>query len=684
MSMSQYVSLNRALIKITHSPLLFCIYFYEKCFLAPDMYEATDLVDNPRRGRHHAFSDPASRSAFFSPSIRIREESVVGYQRDRALEEVFRRVPEMRTQRRVERRKTQTEIRSWMEQHEPSPQNYSTIDSRMGSDWQRRLSMNRDRPSRFPRHYSDIRSTASDPADFISDIPYSMAAAMFHDGIARRDYAVEAKDHTDADADGDDELVTNDEDEGDDVTNNMDDGGVGDEAIDEDYFTTPIAARFTNTELSAESPRPATSRRIPLHTRTLSTNTILYAPEEDNRPYSSSSASAWPAATSKPLSRPLSTRHTPIATPITPGGGTNRPSPRRALYLASSRPRSMIQPGEAIPRNRNSGGGGSHSNGLTLDIPHTSSPSPRTKGGPPIRRRRSLPDLADGGGGVGGHNINNHNNNSSSNPLSSPSVRSTDSNKLMLARMRLLEESLGSMVREMRTLRRSACNSDEDGLPATGGGDGREGSAAMSKRNSGSGSGSWGRYLAQQNQHHQLYRDRERRDSQDQDRYRDRDHDRYQGRGTITGFRAGSDPSSGFGGGARSPLIEVATAGAGSAAAVAAAAALATRERGSRRARAGTATPGTGTGTGSAAVTLRRVAGPGARRPLPPQGAWRSPGAEGTTTSGLGITGDGGAGKGKERERERVASGDEPGSSPGTGSSPRTEELDAAGKGMSL
>src|SRR5688572_25376434 len=106
MSLRQYVSLNRALIKITHFPLLFCIYFYEKCFLAPDMYEATDLVDKPRRGRHHAFSDPASRSAFFSPSIRIREESVVGYQRDRALEEVFRRAPEIRTQRRVERRKT--------------------------------------------------------------------------------------------------------------------------------------------------------------------------------------------------------------------------------------------------------------------------------------------------------------------------------------------------------------------------------------------------------------------------------------------------------------------------------------------------------------------------------------------------------------------------------------------------
>ena len=417
MSMKQYVWLNRAVIKVTHCPILFCIYVYERCFLAPDMYEATDLVDKPHPGRHQGFSDRVSRSAFFSPSIRVREESVVGYHKDRALEEVFRRAPEMRTQRR-ERRKTQTAIRTWMDQQYHSPQNYSTIDSRIGSDWQKRLSMNLERPSRVPRRYSEIRSTASDPADMISEAPYAMAAEMYDDGIARRDYAFEVKDNTDGDADGDDELVTNDEDEGDDVTNTMDEQGIpGEEAIEEDYFTTPVVTRFTNAELSADPPRPETSRRVPQHTRTLSTTTILYAPEEDMQPYSSSSASGWP--TTRAFSRPLSTRQqTPIATPI--ARDTGRRSPRRSMYLVS-RPRSMIQPSDLAPGRT----------GLTLDIP----PLPTTSTKLPMRRR-SLADLDD-------------DNDTLSARSNSNSAADLQATKLMLAKMKSLEASLGDMVREM-------------------------------------------------------------------------------------------------------------------------------------------------------------------------------------------------------------------------------------------
>ena len=421
MSMKQYVWLNRAVIKVTHCPILFCIYVYERCFLVPDMYEATDLVDKPH-GRQQGFSDRASRSAFFSPSIRVREESVVGYHKDRALEEVFRRAPEMRTQRRSDRRKTQTAIRTWMDQHDReyhSPQNYSTIDSRIGSDWQKRLSMNLERPSRVPRRYSEIRSTASDPADMISETPYTMAAEMYDDGIARRDYAFEVKDNTDGDADGDDELVTNDEDEGDDVTNTIDEQGIlGEEAIEEDYFTTPVATGFTNAELSTSSPRPETSRRVPQHTRTLSTTTILYAPEDDMRPYSSSSASGWP--TTRAFSRPLSTRQqTPIATPI--ARDTGRRSPRRSMYLAS-RPRSMIQPSDLAPSRT----------GLTLDIP----PLPTASTKLPMRRR-SLADLDD-------------DNDTLSARSNSNSAADLQATKVMLAKMKSLEASLGDMVREMR------------------------------------------------------------------------------------------------------------------------------------------------------------------------------------------------------------------------------------------
>jgi hypothetical protein len=611
-----YIWLNRAVIKTTHFPVLFCIYIYERCFLAPDVYEATDLVDKPRRGRQNRLSDPAIRSAFFDPSIRVREESALGYQKDRALEEVFRRAPDMRSQRRTERRKTQTAIRTWMDQQEGgynSPHNYSTIDSRIGSDWNRRLSINRERPSRIPRNYSEIRSAASDPADFIPDAPYPLDVAMYNDGIARRDYAVEAKENTDRDADGDDELVTNDEDEEDNATNTFDEGGMpGEEAIEEDYVTTPVAARFTSAELSIDSPRPPTSRRLPLHTRTLSTNTILYAPE-DTQQYSSSSASAWPV--SRALSRPVSNRHTPVSTPVTRDNG--RRSPRRSLYLPS-----QPRPGDLTSRTA------PNRAGLTLDIPSNS-----TRGKPWFARRRSLADLdalVEADDTLSARSLDNTTtNNNNSRRVS----------KLMLAKMKSLEESLGDMVREMRTLRKSVPNTAHNSDEGLSGADIIEGNGGRT------GSRSW---AGKQHHHHPQHPPQTR-------------------------IFPGSDPSSSVsvpGGVPGTPaLIEVAvaqgrdrTAGGGGSAVY-------------RRPRAATA----------AATTTRRVI-PGSSSHGHSQthrrqggGVWRSPRegagtstreAAGFGTSGGGGGGDGGfrdvdramklvVGKGKERERVVASSSGE-------------------------
>ncbi|KAL2133091.1 hypothetical protein VTI74DRAFT_2959 [Chaetomium olivicolor] len=627
MSSEHYIWINRTVIKATHFPLLVCIYFYEKLFLAPDVYEATDLVDRPRRGRRYGFSDPASRSAFFSPSIRVREESVVGYQKDRALEEVFRRAPDVRRQRQNDRRKTQTAIRTWMDQQEggyTSPRNYSTIDTRIAGDWNRRTSINPERPSRVPRNYSDIKSAASDPADLISEAPYPVPQEMmFNDGVARRDYAVETKDHTDGDADGDDELVTNDEDEGDDATNNMD---AVEQAIEEDYFTTPVATRFTNAELSSlDSPRPPTSRRVPLHTRTLSTNTILYAPEDDPRPYSDSSASAFPI--NRPFFRPLSTRHTPVATPIIrTGAGDGRRSPRRLLYLAASRPRSMIQPGDtSMSRTASTNPPAA---GLTLDIPTAT--ASRHK---PPTRRRSLADLdvtsADDDG------------NDDNDTLSARSVdHASRMNKLVLAKMKSLEESLGDMVREMRVLRKSvpntAHNSDEGGAEANNGG----GSG------SGGGSKSWGRAWGRQHGHHQHHH------------HQQQQHQQYHHQQRGRTFPA-SDPSSVSGGQA---LIEVAV----------------------------------GHGHAYGRDRLKKGGGKVLPKRIPPrraQGVWRSPRGEGESgggAAGLVVTSRGGlkdasgrTAKGKERE---VGVGSGSGEAGGAGGeSPGSDELGGvSGKGISL
>ncbi|KAK4651425.1 hypothetical protein QC762_606080 [Podospora pseudocomata] len=480
MSLKRFVWLNRALIKATHFPLLFCIFFYEKYFLAPYIYEATDLVDNPGRGRPHGLSlgDPSTRSAFFSPSVRVREESVLGYQKDRALEEVFRRAPDtatLRTQRRNERRKTQNAIRTWMDQNDGgfrSPQNYSTIDSRMTGDWRRRLSMNRERPSRFPRQYSDLRSAASDPADFVSDAPYPMAPEYYHDGVHRRDYAHEMKENTDAD--GDDELVTNDEEEEDNVTNTIDDGhGHDREAMEEDYFTTPVASRFINDELpSNDSPRIGQSRRNALHTRTLSTNTILYVPEENHQPYSSSSASMGRSP------QLPSRRHTPIMTPISGGGHR---SPRRSLYMTSSRPRPIAPP-------RDMARTAPTRSGLTLDIParrpatqhqHQQDPQDVHR-----HRRMSSSDLNatvtvdDEESTFSGVPSSFATQMAMATAMLSKSAQGDNNrmSRLMLAKMKTLEESLGDVVREMSLLRNSvpntAHNSDDGGEEETAEDDG--------------------------------------------------------------------------------------------------------------------------------------------------------------------------------------------------------------------
>jgi hypothetical protein len=352
MPLKQFVWLNRFIIKVTHFPLLFVIYIYEKYWLAPFMYEPTDLVEHPgtARGRAISFADPATRTAIFSPNIRVREESVVGFQKDRALEEVFRRVPDasiLRNQRRQERRKTQTAIRNWMDQHDDLgslAKKWPTLDGRRERpDWHRRYSMNREIPRRY-RQVSDIRSAASDPADLISNSGFPMTAFP-QPGSRLQPIHVDFKDHTDAD--GDDELVTNDEEEEEDnATNTIGSrrGGMQtgpDE--EEDYFTTPVATRFTTVASSSvgsdtrpsasASPRTIQSRRG-IHSRTLSTNTILYNPK-DHAAMSSSASGSPEAAQTRP--RPLGGRQLGSETPTASG----YKSPRRNLYMVS-RPRPIL------------------------------------------------------------------------------------------------------------------------------------------------------------------------------------------------------------------------------------------------------------------------------------------------------------------------------------------------------
>ena len=496
MPLRQFVWLNRFIIKITHFPLLFCIYFYEKYFLAASMYEPTDLVEHPGRGRQRAISlaDPTSRAALFSPNVRVREESIAGFQKDRALEEVFRRAPDyatLRTQRREERRKAQTAIRNWMDQNDTipeSPHNYSTIDSRAQPDWRRRLSMNRDRPSRF-RQLSEARSVASDPAELLSNQGFRTTPSYF-DSISRRDYAIqnEVKDNTDAD--GDDELVTNDEEEEDNATNTAESRrSHRPQPAEEDYFTTPVATRSGKVHpLSASvessslplkhtppqaSPRPA---RRNMHSRTLSTNTILYNPPAQAQEESSAS----PKPSSQVRSRPLSSRQTPADSPA-PGPG--RRSPRRSVYPAS-RPRPILPPRDLVH---------TAPNRATLGLPM----EPLTRRNQP-RRLSSLDLAVDNQSDLAGVAAADDTYGAVPSSFATQMAMATgmmtpglaggaglgrrDSDRmsrLMLARMKTLEEGFADIVREMRVLRSSGHPSTAHNSASEGSWKGRSGMATI-------------------------------------------------------------------------------------------------------------------------------------------------------------------------------------------------------------
>ncbi|WQF83485.1 hypothetical protein CDEST_08499 [Colletotrichum destructivum] len=464
MPLRQFVKLNRTIIKATHFPLLLFIFLYEKYWLAPSMYEPTDLVENHHHGRDRtiSFADPASRSALFSPNIRVREESLTGYQKDHALEEVFRRGPgfaTLRNQRRNERKKTQHAVRNWMDRNDevsasPHLSQWPTLDGSQSirPDWHRRLSLSRELRTQRSRQISDVRSAASDPADLISQ----PAIGSFFRGIAAATQAKE-EENQQTDADGDDELVTNDEEEEEDIATNAGDsrrGPVIHQTSIDDYFnSTPTTKRFapptTSSSLGSSgrpsvSATPRSARRMP-HSRTMSTNTILYAPQELRRPASSSSHSPDP-----PPTRARMQNGRPVV--VEPATTSGHRSPRRQTYVTNTRPRPILPPRDAVQTAPNRAALTGIDQRLrpnalrrlsSVDLSVLSDnivPDDPTGGMPSSFQTQMamalMKDARLGGAGRG--------------------ADSGDSNrmsKLVLARMKTLEESFADVARELRGLK---------------------------------------------------------------------------------------------------------------------------------------------------------------------------------------------------------------------------------------
>lgn len=332
----QFVKLNRTVIKITHLPILFLIFFYERFILSYQTYDLADLVEQQGRGRKTgpAFAQNGG-APLFSPGHKIREPSVAAFRKDLVLNEVFRHPYRGSTRRNRKitaegKRKSSDAVQDWMSVmgHEggagPPVETPRSVLDRLeaGRSGARRRGSSSDMRNRRRQFSMISKSVVSDPEDITS----------YFGGIRPKPIPEETLSHnineTDfpqaTDADGDDELVTNDEEDKADqssilpqkrdygkegnTANGMmlgqmdnEDDNDGDNS-EEDFYRTPKATTFNQKPSTnsvpythrARAAKPAVNLPAPMassppvlqspkpriraHNRNRSTNTILYSP----------------------------------------------------------------------------------------------------------------------------------------------------------------------------------------------------------------------------------------------------------------------------------------------------------------------------------------------------------------------------------------------------------------------
>ncbi|EKG16729.1 Ion transport [Macrophomina phaseolina MS6] len=349
MSFRSFVRMNRLLIKVTHFPVLFAIFVYERLILSRIAFQPEELVE--QRGRSRSKIVPAAFSIrgngdLFSPGTRLREPSITTYQKDRALDEVFRRPfrgPNPSTRQNgsdptEERRKSSNVVRDWMQGmgHEggasPPEEEPRSVLERL--EQARRPGMRRAKTSRMvvARRIqpSVTRSVASDPDVTPTNVTLPQFAREFDvPSLMSLDDQPQQ-----TDADGDDELVTNDENEDDRLTlgqsirtaphpgSNKENLPIYESSTGEDFFRTPMATK-SHTPIVPSSvssrihdppqlPRPSSSgQQRRHHNRNVSTNTILFSPQKEGF------GSGHDSTSTSPVKRPPTAHRSGTATPMT-------------------------------------------------------------------------------------------------------------------------------------------------------------------------------------------------------------------------------------------------------------------------------------------------------------------------------------------------------------------------------
>lgn len=170
----QYLKINRTAIKITHFPILFSIYIYERTFLRAAPLDAVDSMQSRGR-RNQNFAHKMPRLA--------REPSVATFRQDQALEEVFRRPfgSTFNSARPSRERRTSNVVGNWMKNvDEAVPDPLTEQDHNMADRVEPKHRRWASRTSKRSRTFS--RSIASDPEEFAGNVvdfsPYAQPASV--------------------------------------------------------------------------------------------------------------------------------------------------------------------------------------------------------------------------------------------------------------------------------------------------------------------------------------------------------------------------------------------------------------------------------------------------------------------------------------------------------------------------
>jgi hypothetical protein len=397
MPFKKFLRMNRTVIKLTHIPILFTIFVYERVLLSHLAYGPTDLVE--RRGRQGSV-DPVPAFSLRGPvdlfSPRLREPSVTTFHKDRALEEVFRRpyrdssiaAPSQYPQGR---RKSSNVVSDWMkkmenddEQQPPQDDSRSVLDRlETRNSNSNRPYLRRTRTAGQPRRKHPLASTRTAMSDPDENIAFRQPILEEEEPDMDMGEATQQTDADGDDEDGDDDLASSAQ-----ITPRIASGSAkenqrpnsGYESSDNEFFRTPMTVlprnqartaartasrqssvgqtfgpsvapegiqRTQNTSESSypgpqSSPSKKLARKKPGHNRNTSTSTVLFSPTKEAMELSRSMS---------PERRPKTSLRSGTATPGRMDGttltGARTPKLPPGPIGPPSRPRAIMPPRES-------------------------------------------------------------------------------------------------------------------------------------------------------------------------------------------------------------------------------------------------------------------------------------------------------------------------------------------------